>query len=112
MGRTGQNAKVAQLLATTKRGGYTDCGTLAVEVLEGLVPVRKTLCRSRYCFVVEDSDRKSVLLEVRPHDGRAKQHYLGVWQKMAQVLQKRHQIVGTTAPEWIAGKTKGTHLFS
>jgi hypothetical protein len=59
---------------------------------------------SDYCFVVEDPDKNSVLLEVRPHDDAAKQRYLGVWQKMSQALQKRHQLVGTTVPEWTTWK--------
>jgi hypothetical protein len=59
---------------------------------------------SDYSFVVEDPQRNAVLLEVRPHDERAKQYYLGVWQKLCQALQKRHQLAGTAAPEWTTWK--------
>ncbi len=59
---------------------------------------------SDYCFVVENPDKKSVLLEIRPHDDLARQYYLGVWQKMSQALQKRHQLAGTAAPEWTTWK--------
>ncbi len=60
---------------------------------------------SDYCFVVEDPERSAFLLEFRPHDDRAKQQYLGVWQKMSQALQKHHQLGGgVAAPEWTAWK--------
>lgn len=44
------------------------------------------LTESDYCFVVTDTQRNSVQVEFRPHDDTARQHYLGVWQKLSQAL--------------------------
>src|SRR5262245_5326404 len=63
------------------------------------------LTESDYCFVVEDTQGNSVLVEFRPHDDAAKQHYVGVWHKLSQAVQKHHQLAGgPAAPEWTAWK--------
>ncbi len=63
------------------------------------------LTESDFGFVVKDTRRNSVLVEFRPHDEAAKQHYLGVWHKLSQALQKHHQLVGgIVAPEWTTWK--------
>jgi len=55
--------------------------------------------------VAEAPEGNAVLIEFRPHDDAAKQQYLGVWQKMAQAVQKHHQLAGSPpVPEWTAWK--------
>jgi hypothetical protein len=64
-----------------------------------------TVVESDYCFVVEDPDGNSVLVEFRPHDDIARQQYLGIWNKLSQAVQKHHQLSkGPPAPEWTTWK--------
>jgi hypothetical protein len=58
-----------------------------------------------YLFVVQDPQDQAVLVDFRDHDDAAKQQYLGVWHKLAQAVQRHHQLGGhSPAPPWTAWK--------
>jgi ribosomal protein S18 acetylase RimI-like enzyme len=61
-----------------------------------------------FCFIVEvatgDQPWQSAELEIREHDDLAKAHYLGVWHKLYQALQKQYELDKRTAPEWLNWK--------
>src|SRR4051794_22659963 len=59
---------------------------------------------SEFCFVVEDPDGNAAVVEFRPHDEVAREQYRGVWHKLAQAMQKHHQLVASPPPEWTAWK--------
>jgi hypothetical protein len=59
----------------------------------------------QYCFVAVDADGRSVEMLIRGHDDLAKKQYQGVWNKLAQAVQKQHQLgSGPPAPAWTTWK--------
>jgi hypothetical protein len=55
--------------------------------------------------VAVDADGRSVEMLIRPHDDLAKKHYQGIWNKLAQAVQKHHQLgSGSPAPAWTTWK--------
>src|SRR5262245_12564336 len=58
-----------------------------------------------YTFVAKDADGRSAELSFRQHDDVALEYYRGVWHKLSQAVQKRHQLAGSLpAPAWTTWK--------
>jgi hypothetical protein len=62
------------------------------------------VAQAKHQFVVENAAGEAVGIDFRDHDDGAKQQYLGVWHKLAQAIQKHHQLAGSEAPSWATWK--------
>jgi hypothetical protein len=65
---------------------------------------KKLVAETKYQFVVENSAGQAVGIDFREHDDAAKQQYVGVWHKLAQAVQKHHQLTRSAVPGWTTWK--------